>query len=131
MLEALSENSKKVTDPYEKLKNHIIIHLDCIKSSVTRNGTLRADFFKDIYEVERTRRKMDVVELNLIKEILDEGVAKNEFKKMDSEMISVIILYSLKGLEIPYIRQNISSKFQQNKEDIVEFVFKGIREENL
>ncbi len=128
VIEALKANVKQNTDSYSKLKGHIITHLDSIKQSVTRNGTLRADFFKDIYEVERSRRKMDVIELGLIKDILTEGIDKGEFKHMDVEVISVIILYALKGLEVPYIRQNISAEFEKNKNEIVEFIFKGIKE---
>ncbi len=126
VMRALSENAQRNIDPYEKLKSHIIIHLESIKNSVTRNGTLRADFFRDIYEVERTRRKMDTLELGLIQDILEEGIEKKEFKQMDTEVLSTIILYSLKGLEVPYIRQNIP-KFEENKEKIVEVIFKGIR----
>lgn len=128
VIEALKANAKQHADSYIKLKGHIITHLDSVKQSVTRNGTLRADFFKDIYEVERSRRKMDVIELGLIKDILTEGIEKKEFKQMDVEVISVIILYALKGLEVPYIRQNISSEFEKNKNEIVEFIFKGIKE---
>lgn len=127
---ALEENAKKAIDPFEKLRNHIIIHLDLIKQSVTRNGTLRADFFKDIYEVERSRRKMDVIELKIIRNILDEGLATGKFKTMDTEIASSIIMYSLKGLEIPYIRQNLTSEFEKNKHEIVEFVFNGISMES-
>ena len=126
VIEALEENAKNTMEAFEKLKNHIFIHLDSIKNSVTRNGTLRADFFRDIYEVERSRRRMDVAELKLIKNILDEGLKSGNFKEMDSEMLSTIILYSLRGLEIPYIRQNLSSEFDKNKHEIVEFVFRGI-----
>lgn len=71
---ALEENAKKAIDAFEKLRNHIIIHLDLIKQSVTRNGTLRADFFKDIYEVERSRRKMDVIELKIIRNVWMKGL---------------------------------------------------------
>ena len=127
---ALEENAKKAIDAFEKLRNHIIIHLDLIKQSVTRNGTLRADFFKDIYEVERSRRKMDVIELKIIRNILDEGLATGKFKTMDTEIASSIIMYSLKGLEIPYIRQSLTSEFEKNKHEIVEFVFNGISMES-
>ena len=127
---ALEENAKKAIDAFEKLRNHIIIHLDLIKQSVTRNGTLRADFFKDIYEVERSRRKMDVIELKIIRNILDEGLATGKFKTMDTEIASSIIMYSLKGLEIPYIRQNLTSEFEKNKHEIVEFVLNGISKES-
>ncbi len=61
ILEALIANSKRNLSPYDKLKGHIVTHLDSVKKSVSRNGTLRADFFKDIYEVERIRRKIDTL----------------------------------------------------------------------
>ncbi len=69
---------------------------------------------------------MDTLELGLIQDILEEGIEKKEFKQTDTEVLSTIILYSLKGLEVPYIRQNIP-KFEENKEKIVEVIFKGIR----
>lgn len=120
--------SKKNISPYEKLKEHIITHLNTVKSSVTRNGTLRADFFRDIYEVERSRRRIDIIELGLIKNILIDGVEKGDFRKMDTEMMSIIILYAMKGLEVPYIRQNLGSEYDQDKTDILEFIFRGIKE---
>ena len=63
-------------EPDVKLTNHILTHLDAIKYVVTRNGSLRADFFHDIYEVERTRRKIDVKEIVLIRSILVDGIEK-------------------------------------------------------
>jgi len=127
VLEKLQLSANQNTEPDEKLKQHILTHLDAIKEVVTRNGSLRADFFHDIYEVERTRRKIDIKEISLIKKIVAEGVAKRIFKRMDVELSSMIIFYAIKGLEVPYIRQNISENFELNKNSIVEFVFKGIR----
>ena len=80
--------------------------------------------------MERSRRKMDVIELKIIRNILDEGLATGKFKTMDTEIASSIIMYSLKGLEIPYIRQNLTSEFEKNKHEIVEFVFNGISMES-
>jgi len=115
------------TEPDIKLTNHILTHLDAVKDVVNRNGSLRADFFHDIYEVERKRRKIDVMEITLIKSIISEGIEKNIFKRMDVELSSIIIFYAIKGLEVPYIRQNISTEFEKNKNSIVEFVFMGIK----
>jgi AcrR family transcriptional regulator len=127
IIQKLSVVSKQATEPDVKLTNHIITHLDAVKSVVNRNGSLRADFFHDIYEVERKRRKIDVREIELISDIITEGIEKNIFKRMDVELSSMIIFYAIKGLEVPYIRQNISSEFEKNKNSIVEFVFTGIR----
>lgn len=127
IVESLKIVSQKKIDPYDKLKEHIVVHLETMKRVVTRNGTLRADFFKDIYEVERTRKKIDKAELELIKGILQEGVETGEFRKMDVEIISIVILYALKGLEIPFIKQKISSEYKRNINDALEFIFKGIK----
>ncbi|MDO9152438.1 MAG: TetR/AcrR family transcriptional regulator [Paludibacter sp.] len=127
VLERLYIKAAETCEPDVKLTNHIITHLDAIKEVVTRNGSLRADFFHDIYEVERTRRKIDFKEIALIQTILIEGMEKKIFKRMDPDLSSMIIFYAIKGLEVPYIRQNISTQFENNKSSIVEFVFQGIK----
>jgi AcrR family transcriptional regulator len=127
ILEKLTIVSAQNTEPDVKLTNHILAHLDAVKDVVNRNGSLRADFFHDIYEVERKRRKIDVLEIALIRSIIAEGIEKNIFNRMDPDLSSIIIFYAIKGLEVPYIRQNISSQFEKNKNSIVEFVFMGIK----
>jgi AcrR family transcriptional regulator len=131
ILERLKVVATLNMEPDAKLTSHIISHLDAVKDVVNRNGSLRADFFMDIYEVERKRRKIDFKEIALIRSILAEGVEKNIFKHMDLDLSSVIIFYAIKGLEVPYIRQNISSDFEKNKDSIVEFVFTGIKKKRL
>ena len=126
ILDKLILVSKENTEPEEKLTRHIITHLAAVKNAVDRNGSLRSDFFRDIYEVERTRRKIDAKEIELIALILREGVAKRVFKPINIEMTAIIIFYAIKGLEVPYIRQGISAEFEKNKNTIIEFVFTGI-----
>ena len=129
-LEYLTEQLQKVfnesAEPDIKLQKHILTHLDAIKFVVNRNGSLRADFFRDIYEVERARKKVDQVEINLIKKILYDGIQKKIFKRIDPELSSVVIFYAIKGLEVPYIRQSLTSQFENHKISIVEFIFSGI-----
>jgi AcrR family transcriptional regulator len=131
ILERLYIVSAQKTEPVEKLTAHILTHLESVKASVDRNGSLRADFFRDIYEVERTRRKVDVKEIALIRAILADGVEKNVFKRMDIDLSSIIIFYAIKGLEVPFIRQNISAEFEKNKHSIVQFIFTGINQYNV
>lgn len=127
IIERLNVVSGQKAEPDVKLTRHILMHLDAVKDVVERNGSLRADFFHDIYEVERKRRKIDALEIELIRTIILEGIEKGIFKRMDIELSSVIIFYAIKGLEVPYIRQNISTEFEKNKNSIVEFVFQGIK----
>lgn len=126
VIEKLTIASEERVEPDIKLRNHINTHFDAVKYVVNRNGSLKADFFRDIYEVERARRKIDQAEIMLIKNILDEGLEKKIFKRMDTNLSSIIIFYAIKGLEVPYIRQSLTAQFEKRKKDIVDFVFTGI-----
>jgi AcrR family transcriptional regulator len=130
LLEQLNIAYFENVEPDVKLKNHIITHLDAIKYVVNRNGSLKADFFMDIYGVERARRKIDIAEIEIIKKILHEGLLKKIFKPMDIELSAVIIFHAIKGLEVPYIRQNLTSAFEKNKTKIVDYIFSGINRRN-
>jgi len=113
----LTKNSKKIA----------ITHLDTVKQIVNRNGSLRADFFRDIYEVERARRKINEKEIEMIRDILQEGIRRKIFKRMDLDLSSVIIFHLIKGMEVPYIRQKLTKSFEENKEHIISFIFDGVR----
>ncbi|MCL2598145.1 MAG: TetR/AcrR family transcriptional regulator [Paludibacter sp.] len=123
----LREISAQNLPPDVKLMRHIISHLDAVKDAVERNGSLKADFFKDIYEVERSRRKVDIEELEMIRKILVHGVECKVFKRLDADLSATIVLYTIKGLEVPYIRQNINDVFKRNKTEIINFVLTGIK----
>lgn len=127
LLEELTKVSQEACPPDVKLRNHAITHLDAVKFIVNRNGSLSADFFRDIYQVERVRRKIDVAEIELIRKILKEGIEQRIFKKMNLELSSVVIFHAVKGLEVPYIRKNLTKAFEENKNNIIEFIFNGIR----
>ena len=107
-LDMLSDIMKKVaeknTSPDEKLIELIYTRLDAVKEVVYRNGTLRANFFRDIWRVEKVRKKFDAREIILFKTVMAEGKEKGVFRIDDIEMAANIIHYSIKGIEVPYIR---------------------------
>ena len=57
--DTMDKVAKKPTVPDEKILELITTHLDIIKMAVYRNGTLRADFFRDIWRVEAMRKYFD------------------------------------------------------------------------
>ena len=76
-LDILSDMMKRVAEknisPDEKLLEMIYTRLDAVKEVVYRNGTLRAYFFRDIWRVEKVRKKFDAKEVQLFKTVLLEG----------------------------------------------------------
>ena len=92
-LDILSETMKKVSEknisPDEKLIELIYTRLDAIKEVVSRNGSLQANFFRDIWRVERVRRRFDAKEIALLRAVLAEGKDKGVFQ-IDDVILQLI-----------------------------------------
>ena len=51
----------------------LFAHLSLMKEAVERNGNLRAEFFRNIWQVERVRKKYDKKERDILAKTLEEG----------------------------------------------------------
>ena len=118
--------------PDKKLIELIFARLDTIRTVVSRNGNLHADFFRDIIRAENVRRKFDSKEIALIKTILIEGVGQGLFHIQDIDITAKIIHYCVKGIEVPYILGKLTGELssEQRKkivEDLVLGALAGMR----
>lgn len=106
-LERLSEKMDEVAvmdvELEEKIFTLIYTHLSIIRDTVARNGTLRAEFFRNIWMVEKVRKAFDVEEHRILQKVLQEGVDKGRFRIENVGLMADIVYYSVKGLEVPYI----------------------------
>lgn len=118
-LERLSEKVDEVYKsnvlPEEKIFHLIYNHLSIIRDTVARNGTLRAEFFRNIWVVEKVRRAFDEEEHRIIKQVLQEGVDKGRFRIADVGLMADIIHYSIKGLEVPYIYDRLGEGLTEDE----------------
>lgn len=104
----MEEAASKPVSPDKKILELIMTHLDAIKMVVYRNGTLRADFFRDIWRVEAMRKEFDRKEITLFRRVLYEGKELHLFDIDNVEITADILHYCIKGIEVPYIRGQIS-----------------------
>ena len=128
-LDMLSDMMKRVAEknisPDEKMIEMIYTRLDAVKEVVFRNGTLRANFFRDIWRVEKVRKRFDAKEILLFKDVLREGVEKGVFRIDDIDMTAELVHYCVKVIEVPYIRGHIGAKLDDETRDkyVVNLVF--------
>ncbi|MGL5937534.1 MAG: TetR/AcrR family transcriptional regulator [Phocaeicola sp.] len=117
-LEVLSDAMEKVASkemtPDFKIVKLIETHLESIKTVVYRNGTLRAGFFRNIWEVEAARKNFDAREKILLYRVLLEGVEKGIFQIENVATVADIIHYSIKGIEVPFIRGQIGRELDDD-----------------
>lgn len=106
----MEKAASKPVSPDKKILELIMTHLDAIKMVVYRNGTLRADFFRDIWRVEAMRKEFDRKETALFRRVLHEGKEQNLFDIDNIEITADILHYCIKGIEVPYIRGQIGEE---------------------
>ena len=129
LYEMLEHVEKKNLPADEKLITFIYSRLDAFKDTVTRNGSLRANFFHDSWNVAKVRKRYNLQEIALIKKILISGINEGIFSISDVESTTLLIHYSLKGLEVPYIRGLLGdtpSQLAHCKESVRNLIFNGI-----
>lgn len=123
----LKQLMKSKASPEEKLIEFIYTHLSTIDEIIKNNGSLQADFFNDIKEVQLVRLRTDVQEMRMLRQLLTEGVQQGCFINIDVEMATTIIFYAIRGLEVPYTKESVAERMQQRREHIANFILKGLK----
>ena len=106
-LERLSDKLDEVAAmrlrPQDKIIELIYTHLSMIRETVVRNGNLRAEFFRNIWMVEKVRKNFDEYEIELFRKVYAQGKADGEFDMENVDLVADITHYCIKGLEVPFI----------------------------
>ena len=115
----LQEKLQTVLDknvpPDQKIIEYLFVHLEAAKEALTRNGSLRAEFFRDIWMVEKVRRTFDAKEHRILQLVLQEGIDKGRFRIENVGLMTDIIHYSVKGLEVPYIYDRLGDGLTEDE----------------
>lgn len=128
-LERLSDKLDEVVNmrirPQDKIVELIYTHLNMIKETVVRNGNLRAEFFRNIWMVEKVRKHFDEYEIELFRKVYKAGKEAGEFEIDNVELTASITHYCIKGLEVPYIYGRFGRKLTElnTKPLVAKFVY--------
>lgn len=122
------------TSPEQKLHDYVRTRLEKMAEVVTRNGSLRAGFFRDVRKVDRARAIIATKEIGLLMRILQEGIASGVFKAGNIKERAIIITNCIHGMDVPYIR-NTLTEYGIDKAGIVDMVsdliLNGIKRKEL
>ena len=101
--EKMDEVAERDMDSEQKIVMLVYTHLSMIKEAVVRNGNLRAEFFRNIWMVERVREALHQDEIEIFRRVLQEGKDSGRLCIENVNLTADIIHFCLKGLEVPYI----------------------------
>lgn len=129
IIDAIEEITPLNLPADEKLKRYILCRLDQVRNTVIRNGSLKADFFRDVVQLEHARRRLDVRELSILRSILQQGIDEGTFEIENASVVAVTIHYALRGLDLPNIRGQFTAlgvPTARVRECIFKMIFFGI-----
>lgn len=118
------------TTPEEKLLEYVDCRFETMKEIVSRNGSLRAGFFRDVRKVDRARKVITRKETAMLREILQQGVEQGVFSISNLNHYAVIITQAIHGLDVPYIRDTLSDEGidkEMLKKYISDLILNGIK----
>lgn len=110
LLERLNAIVRKPISPEVKLQEYLDCRFETVKEIVSRNGSLRAGFFRDVRKVERARKMIFKREVLMLKFILQEGADSGIFEIDNLQHVAILITNAINGLDVPYIRDNLSEE---------------------
>ena len=130
LLVKLEEIQQRNITPADKLRHYIDCRFDTMREIVSRNGSLKAGFFRDIRKVDRARRIISSREIEILERILQEGVDNGDFNIADTHQSATVIVHALHGLDVPYIRDNLADRgFHKSEvtETLAKIITDGLR----
>ena len=136
-LERLSDKLDEVAAmkmrPQEKIVELIYTHLSQIRETVVTNGNLRAEFFRNIWMVEKVRKKFDADEIAIFRRVYAEGNEMGEFDMENVDIVADITHYCIKGLEVPYIYGRLGHGLTDDTSRplVAKFVYGALRKGGL
>ena len=129
----LDEVAARNVRPQDKIIELIYTHLSMIKETVVRNGNLRAEFFRNIWMVEKVRKKFDADEIAIFRRVYAEGNEMGEFDMENVDIVADITHYCIKGLEVPYIYGRLGHGLTDDTSRplVAKFVYGALRKGGL
>ena len=122
----LSEVIFSESNAHEKMKDYLITRMMTINELTNYYDALRNDYLKDFKIIENIREDFDNQEIEMISEILTEGIENNEFKIDNINLTAKAIVVAMKGFEIPFFIEKVDKDIEGQLNSLIDILFNGI-----
>jgi len=107
LLSELQCIADKDSSPKDKIVEFVKVRFETVRDIVSRNGSLRAGFFRDVRKVDRVRKLISQRESEILINILRQGTDSGVFMVDNVPQTAIVIVHAIHGLDVPYIRDNL------------------------
>lgn len=133
LLDQIHQSIRLADSSKEKLKIYCRCRLIKLNELCNLSDALKSEI-SELHELHCTmtdlKRQFDTTHVELVREILEEGVSNGEFKKINAdniELVAYLMVSSFRGLAAPLmVSQSLSPRLDLQIESIVDIMVEGI-----
>jgi AcrR family transcriptional regulator len=128
--EALLEVAAEKSGATNMLRNYMLTRMKVLEGAVNYHETLKADFLETFEFLDELRKKFDTFEVELLSDILQQGVQEKVFEISDVKKTTQVIIMALKALEIPFFLQNKIAEYEPTIVELLDILIRGLEKGN-
>ena len=122
LIRAISE----ADSPTQKLKAHVLVRMGTMEKLANFYSAIKDDYLSHLDFIEKIRKKYDLEEIQMMQNILNEGVNNNIFEIEDTALAAIAIVTALKGMEIPLFWGVEEKDIERRLDSLINILFNGI-----
>lgn len=112
--------------PTQKLKAHVLVRMGTMEKLANFYSAIKDDYLSHLDFIEKIRKKYDLEEIQMMQNILKEGVENNIFEIEDTSLAAIAIVTALKGMEIPLFWGVEEKDIERRLDHLINILFNGI-----
>ncbi len=113
--------------PRQKFHDYVIVRMETLRELTNYQRAMRDEAYGDYHFLDDIRERSDTAEQEMLRAIMEEGSASDEFDIKNLRLASIGISTALRGLELPLFRgiENFDD-FRLQLDNILNIIFFGI-----
>lgn len=113
------------TSPQQKLRKCILKRMELYHQLVNFYGAIQQEYIENLTVIEK-KKQYDDLELQLISDIIREGVDKGKFVSSNITLTASAIIMAMKGFEYAFSKEKNMKKLESDIDQLLEILLYGI-----
>jgi AcrR family transcriptional regulator len=112
--------------PAQKLKMHVIVRMHAVEKLANYYSVIKDKYLNHLDFIDKIRKKSDQEEIQMMENILKEGVKNGIFEIDDTSLAAIAIVTALKGLEVPLFWGKEDKDIERRLDNLIQILFNGV-----
>ncbi|MCB9014905.1 MAG: TetR/AcrR family transcriptional regulator [Lentimicrobiaceae bacterium] len=117
---------KDADSPAQKLKAHVLIRMRSMEKLANFYSAIKDEYLSHLDFIDQIIKKYDQEEIQMMENILKEGVQNDIFEIDDTSLAAIAIVTALKGIEIPLFWGMEEKDIERRLDHLIHILFNGV-----